>query len=301
MKRVIFSIYIDIEEKDLDEQPPFYRDTIPKTLRTKLKMKEYYPWLKQVQEKYAENNNIKYKLFENDARWISYKTHFNEKYPFITAYNIVNFYKIHLLYELAKEYDEILYLDFDVVPLSNENFFEHWKISKNGMAIKIEDEKARKQIMATSRRYNSAYVTGSNLNLSNRSPIAKHWNTRALLLYTYNKTKHEIFNTGIIGVSAEQLKKIDYFENFDEILEIMTDLKDDDMWPMWMRDVFGWDNETIWSYKIAMNNITYQCLDDNWHHAIYFRNTAPESSHLLHVINKDFEYAKEKYDERNSL
>ena len=297
MKRIIFSIYIDIDEKDLDEQPPFYKDTIPKTLRTKLKMKEYYPWLKQVQEKYAESNGIEYRLFKNDERWISYKAHFNEKYPFITAYNIVNFYKIHLLYELAKEYDEILYLDFDIVPLSNENFFEHWKISENGMAIKIENEESRKNIEEIG-KYTICPNSFNILVGSNRSPIAKYWNTRAMLLYSNNKTKHEIFNTGIIGVSAKQLKKIDYFGNFDEILETMTELIDDDMWPKWMRRAFGWDNETIWSYKIVINNITYQPLSMNWHHTIYWKNTAPKNTHLLHVINKDFEYAKEKYNER---
>ena len=29
-----------------------------------------------------------------------------------------------------KKYDEILYLDFDVVPMKNENFFEHWDLTK---------------------------------------------------------------------------------------------------------------------------------------------------------------------------
>ena len=162
------------------------------------------------------------------------------------------------------------------------------------MAIKIENEESRKS--AEEIRKYTIYPNLSNI--SNRSPIAKYWNTRAMLLYSNNKTKHEIFNTGIIGVSAKQLKKIDYFGNFDEILETMTELIDDDMWPKWMRRAFGWDNETIWSYKIVINNITYQPLSMNWHHTIYWKNTAPENTHLLHVINKDFEYAKEKYNER---
>ena len=53
-------------------------------------------------------------MFEYDADWIVYSEKLKEKL-YLTAYNIVNFYKIHLLYELSKNYDEILYLDFDVV------------------------------------------------------------------------------------------------------------------------------------------------------------------------------------------
>ena len=47
--------------------------------------------------------------------YILYSSKMKKENTFITSYNIVNFYKIHLLYELAKKYDEILYLDFDVI------------------------------------------------------------------------------------------------------------------------------------------------------------------------------------------
>ena len=63
-----------------------------------------------------------------------YKDKLQKDYPYLTTYNIVNFYKIHLLYKLAQEYDEVLYLDFDVVPMKSDNFFERWDLSK-GIAI----------------------------------------------------------------------------------------------------------------------------------------------------------------------
>ena len=46
------------------------------------------------------------------------------------TYEIVNFYKIYLLDKLAEEYDEILYLDFDAIPVTNDNFFEYWDLTK---------------------------------------------------------------------------------------------------------------------------------------------------------------------------
>ena len=55
-------------------------------------------------------------------------------FPFITTYNMVNEYKIHLLYELANKYDEVLYLDFDTIPMTNESFFDAYDL-KQGIAI----------------------------------------------------------------------------------------------------------------------------------------------------------------------
>ena len=137
MKRIIYSLYIDIDKAELDYQRPYAWDVdqMPKTERTKLLFQEYYSWLKERQIDYAKNINVEYCLYENDEQWYKYKKFFNETYPQITAYNVVNFYKIHLLYELAKEYDEILYLDFDVVPLNNDNFFDAWDLQNNGIAI----------------------------------------------------------------------------------------------------------------------------------------------------------------------
>ena len=46
-----------------------------------------------------------------------YKTfakNFLKDFPELTGYEVINFYKIHILCELADVYDEILYLDFDV-------------------------------------------------------------------------------------------------------------------------------------------------------------------------------------------
>ena len=54
---------------------------------------------------------------------MNYQQQMQSKYPYLTTYNVINFYKIHLLYELSKEYDEVLYLDFDVVPMKYDNFF----------------------------------------------------------------------------------------------------------------------------------------------------------------------------------
>ena len=127
MSRVVFSLYIDIpkDELDLFDSNIIKKGEVPTNHRTKDQFKIHYGDLIATKEIYANKIGADFKMFEYDADWIVYSEKLKEKYPYLTAYNIVNFYKIHLLYELSKNYDEILYLDFDVVPMKYDNFFEY--------------------------------------------------------------------------------------------------------------------------------------------------------------------------------
>ena len=139
MKRIIYSLYITIPKEELDWQPPYQGEKIPKTKVAHNAFLKHYDWLKQRHVQYAKSIGVKYKLYECDEEFNNFKSWFQTTYPQITTYNIVNFYKIHLLYELAKEYDEILYIDFDVVPVTKDNFFKVWDVTNKGMAIKNND------------------------------------------------------------------------------------------------------------------------------------------------------------------
>lgn len=241
---------------------------------------------------YAKNIKVDYILYEYDDKFIQYKKWFNKNYPNITAYNIVNFYKIHLMYELAKTYDEILYLDFDVVPLNNMNFFDHWNLHKNGVAIMTN----RKEIKKPREPHKV-----KNFIHSIRSPTAKYWNAYAMLNETNVIGDAAAYNTGIIGITKEQCKQLDYWGDFHGTLKLMDELKfnEDSMWPSHIRDFFGWDNETIWCYKMILNEVKKQELTEDWHHFMDKWNYIPSNTNLVHVINKNFEYVREWYEKNN--
>jgi hypothetical protein len=294
MSKIIYSLYIDIPEEELDYQPPYLGETEPKTFKTKRLLREYYEWIKTRHIEYANHCNIEYKLFEYDLTYTRYKEWFNQKYPMITSYNIVNFYKIHCLYELSKQYDEILYIDFDVIPLSNKIFFDHWDLSK-GMAILTN----RTQVDNSLLRIRKDSVSDTKHSI--RSPTAKYWNTKALLIESNMSGINEVYNTGIIGANYESLQKLDYWNNFDSIIKRMTDLKDDklSMYPSHIQRLFGYDNETIWSYKMKINNVNQQWLTPEWHHFMDKWNYIPANTNLVHVINKNFHYVKNWYEKNN--
>lgn len=289
IKRIIYSLYIDIPESELEDAPPHWNNTVPKNEYAKLQFKEYYLWLKTRQEEYAKQCGVDYILYQYDEQYKDYKKFLNENYPQITSYNIINFYKISLLNDLVKEYDEVVYLDFDVVPLSDKNVFDHHDFNKGihimmGTADSQEKANALREV---------AY--------SNRSPTAKYWNARAMCMYEDLPGDHEVFNTGIILANKDNVEKLAYYENFDEVISLMDEIREDTSFSDNMRKMFGYDNETIWAYKTIKNNVHCINLEKKWHHFMDKWNYIPRDTNLVHVINKDFGYVKRWIDEKTGV
>jgi len=294
MKRIIYSLYVDIPEKELDEQPPHHDSKISKTLHTKLEFQKHYAWLKERHESYAKSIGVDYILFEYDEEFKEYK---DSMPPEITAYNAVNFYKLKKLYDLSKEYDEILYLDFDVIPITTENFFEAWDLDK-GIVIMDGTAESQKQIGVDTE---DLKAQGKRQNQSNRSPVAKYWNTRAMLTEAeLADGTYTVFNTGIVGTSRKHLDELDYFGEFEKNLELMKDLQTNEMYPYYIRQLFGFDNETLWGFKMLGNNVAWQDMKESgWHHFIDKWNYIPKDTKLVHMIKKDFDYIKEHCEKNN--
>lgn len=285
MRRVIYSLYIDIPKEELDYQDPYYGDDIPKTERTKLEFQKYYGKLLACKQKYADDIGVPFLMYEYDDDFKFYKKWFNTYYPQITEYNIVNFYKLQIMHELCRHYDEVLYLDFDVVPVTKENFFEEHDLSK-GIAIKDNNNLAKK----TLRELRNRPVE------SIRSPTAKYWNCLALLESNGYDTDNDVFNTGIVGISAQHMKQMAYFDNLEHMIKQMDNLKNDEMYPDEIREMFGWDNETIWSYLVKTRELPVQWLHWQWHLFYDRYKIVPKRSRFVHVINKKFSEVFDYYE-----
>lgn len=285
MSRIIFSLYIDIPKEDLDYQEPYDGDNIPKTERTRLEFQKYYGQLLACKQKYANDIGVKFLMYEYDDDFKLYKKWWNTHYPQITEYNIVNFYKIQIIKELCRHYDEVLYLDFDVVPMSSDNFFDAHDLSK-GIAIYHNNAQARKTLQE---------LRGDHIE-SVRSPTAKYWNCFAMLEKNGYDTDNDVFNTGIVGISSNHMKQLDYFSDIHNIMPLMDDLRKDELYPDYIREMFGWDNETIFSYKVQTNNVPIQWLNWQWHLFFDKYKHVPSKSKFVHVINKKFQKVFDYYE-----
>ena len=279
MKRIIYSFYIDIpkDELDLFDNHILKEGQAPINYRTKNAFRENYQKLISCKEWYAREIGVPFKLFEYDTDFMLYKDKLQKDYPYLTTYNVVNFYKIHLLYKLAQEYDEILYLDFDVVPMKYNNFFKHWDLSK-GIAVLNNNDRR------------TLIENVSDTSQTIRSPSSKYFNAQAMLFEKGLSSENDVINTGIIGASAKHLKDLKYFDDFDNDLKLMCDLKDGSgIFPEKVLQYFGWDNETLFAVKLKEHKVPVQWLDDKWHYFFADQGFIPEETILCHAICKNFD------------
>ena len=285
MKRVIFSLYVDVPEKEHYGPSKFKHDTIDKALQTRNAFKEHYNKLVQTKQKYSDTIGVPFKLYEYDEQFKAFEKNLLKNFPYFTGYEIINFYKIHLLYELAKDYDEILYLDFDAIPVTNESFFNNWDLSK-GICVYNNNAMINKNNRAIDKMTHGI-----------RSPSAKYFNCYAMLLYKGLNPKNDVINTGIIGARKEDIIKLDFFGGFKDVIDLMTKLRSDNsgLYPQNILDMFRYDNETIFSYKKEVNKINIQWLDNKWHYFLDTQKFIPEDVKIVHAISKDFDLVWRRY------
>ncbi len=274
MQRIIYSVYVDVPAEEHYGKSKQIYDTVEKADITVNAFKENYTKLVESKKKYADSIGVSFKMYEYDKQYQTFEKNLLKDFPELTGYEVINFYKIHLLYELAKNYDEILYLDFDAVPLTNESFFEHWDLSKgicvyNNNTHVIKDRKVSQGI---------------------RSPSAKYFNCQAMLIEKGLDPKNDVINTGIVGARKEDILKLDFFGGFKDIIDLMTKLRNDtSLYPQNIVDMFRYDNETIFSYKVKTNNINVQWLDDKWHYFFDKQHFIPDETKIVHCVCKDFD------------
>jgi hypothetical protein len=288
MKKVVFSIFIDIPEERLDN-PGWYENgeqiVTNKSYNTKMALLNNAPALKAKQEAYAIAVGADYKLFEYDDR---YQTFFNlvaNNFPEISEYDIVNFYKHRVMRDLADNYDLVCYLDFDVVPNTTEDIFDNHK---------VEDHFA---VAHTNRAASHGkFMDANSYSYCIRNPASKYWNTHALLMEEGYDPQNDVFNTGIMAASSNIIKKLDYFGDFNTMIDKMTTVKHEEfsLYHPNIQRVFNYDNETVFSYLIKTRDIKIDYITPAWHFVVdETRKTVDmldPNAHMYHFINKKMEW-----------
>lgn len=288
MKKIVYSVFVDISEDKLDNPGWFENDVQVKTdksLQTKAALLNNYDKIIISQKSYADSIGADYYLYELDKEYQDFTEMFEKDYPEVSYYDIVNFYKHWTMRKLADEYDVICYLDFDVIPNTNDSIFDAHDIH-NRFGCAESNQLARWGKTVSPKDYNTCI----------RNPATKYWNAHAMLLEGGFEPDNDVFNTGIMVASAEVIKKLGYFDYFNENLNIMTQLKteEDSMYPYNIQRVFGYDNETLFSYLIHSKNIPIQYLNGDWHYTVdekkYNKNMCDPKAKMYHCINKKMEW-----------
>jgi len=305
MKRLIYSTYINIPRDDIELQHKDDDWILEKTKETTDTMLEYKDWLIYTQKKYADYIGVDYQFTGYGEHYENFKKTFFSNKPWISTYDIINFYKLWLMYEYKDSYDEILYIDFDVVPITKLNVFDELDF-KSGVLCRVNHERDPRQYLENLEpgffiEMRKKYERSGRTN-SIRSPRAKWWNARALLIDEGFSGDNDVYNTGIVGASSQQIDKLAYFDDFENTLQLMKGLVTEvnGGWPPYIQSLFGYDNETLFSYKMQLNEVKLNDLTREWHFILNERFPyVVKDTKFIHVVNKRLDYVKEWYEKNN--
>lgn len=282
--RIIFSIHVDIPEDKLDKPAGYIRETgekkkSDKSLKVKNQFLLYKDKLVESHISYAERIECDYVLHEYDEQYEEFCEMFRVDYPQISEYDIINFYKHWLMKYYSTQYDDICYLDFDVVPNTEEDIFDNHDPTK--FACAHQNKYATWGKIIKPEEYNTCI----------RNPATKYWNAHAMLLEEGYEPDTDVFNTAIMVASKEQIEKLDYFGNFNGVLDLMSELKEDSIYPFQIQRVFGYDNETVFAFKRVVNKVEIDYIDELWHNRLDKISimTIDPNAKMYHVIHKRFD------------
>lgn len=288
MKKVVYSIFVNIPENKLDN-PGWFENGVQvktaKSFETKLALLNNYNKIVDRHKKYAKSIGADYYLYEGDKEYTDFVATFEKNYPKVSHYDIVNFYKHWTMLNVAAVYDAVCYLDFDVIPNTTDNIFEAHDI-QNKFGCAHSNALADWGKRVAPKDYNTCI----------RNPATKYWNAYAMLLEEGYKPDNNVFNTGIMISSSEVIKKLGYFQNFRENLNLMTRLKteEDSMYPYNIQRVFGYDNETLFSYLVHSKEIPIEYLNGAWHYIVDEKKKdvkmCDPAAKMYHCINKKMEW-----------
>lgn len=262
MKRIVFSQYYD-------KVDPFRNSSND---HKSLQFKKYYSRIYQAQKNYASKCNADYVLHT----------------PEINYYPDLQFQKIYQMEQYADQYDQILYLDFDVVPTeSASNIFNVYNQDKIYMHPLKRDLVPRE--IELMREYGG---------FDNQSVFCKTAAKKAMLLLEDINGNNLLYNTGVTLAGKETIKRLEYSKHKPVLDQLLDEAKDDCIYPEEITKNFFYNNEVYISFLVEKLNIDHVDLPLSWNYILDgYQKQVSNVAHLVHHVNKEFWRQLSKYGE----
>ena len=293
MKRIIFSIYTEISDSNLEDNNAYHGDNIPKSVRTKTQFQLHFDKLKECKEQYAKLCGAEFKIFSDNSEFKSkFGHHFDN---FKKDYDIMNFYKLYLFEQLANDYDEIVYLDFDVVPNTTKSPFEEWDMNKINVRAIDCNKKNIWNTGALNDHFRAARPFDDIVkDFDKHNMYCKMMAKRSMLMTQNIKGDEMLSNTGILGGNSNVIRQLKMFDDFAFKVNTLEQAKEEQMFGPTLTDKFFLNNEILFSFNLEYNNIPWNNLSEDWHFMMLSGNMSPNKDNLndaklIHVIDKKFE------------
>ena len=281
MKKVIFSMYLDLPNDTLIEDAPLEGDTISKKIKGANNFRIHKNRLIAAHKEYAKKINCDYVLYDSMDDYINFeKTILNlipDGLPW-DRFDLMNFFKLSLLNQLAETYDEIVYIDLDLIPNTEESIFDILDLQNNKFVSFNYDK-----FIGENETWKTLKEKYKDQNIYTH-PVIKREGTNRILNLPDNK---DIYYTFIIGITKEQTQKlnINMMNDLPFLFGELKKLHEEDSW-------FAVDNETYLIYKILKENIKIHHVPyESNIHFVWSKKDITQTIKdfkFIHVVSKDF-------------
>lgn len=226
---------------------------------------------------YAESQGAEYRFFTN----------IHPDAPGDTKYARINFSKYFYYNDLLKEDPQVLYMDFDIIPIKHDPF------PFKDISIYPMRKCSRLDVLETFVKVNP----GTDDYITKNHPWSSH--IKLALLDILNGVDQNdpltLYNTGIFTMTRDCFDKLDMLNIDQEIKDIEN--PQNDWWEDWdsiISENVSLNNEVILSHKIYKNNVPVNEVSSeynflyNWRDSFNTNQCPIERAKFLHFILKDF-------------
>lgn len=213
----------------------------------------------------------------------SYAMQCNADYELLTSietdYDELQFNKLIKLEELSDSYDEIVYIDFDVVPQNDKSIFDSFDLNNicaysipspvpfDELRFRMQDDNWHKMDMYT-------------------KTCAKN----AMLLLDDINGSDNCINTGVVAANKKSIEVLRFSENLIHCKNKLDLAIADNLYPKEIHNRWIYNNEVFVSYLIERYNIPYVDIGIQWNFILDHISPQPSAAaYLIHHVNKEFE------------
>lgn len=194
-------------------------------------------------------------------------------------YDKLQFDKIIQMEKLAEYYDEILYLDFDVIPKTDVSFFQNFNLDNlcvYSLPVDFPNKQFRYRMIDDNWHKMDMYV----------KTCAKN----AMLLLDDISGLDECMNTGVVGANKKSLENLMFSERLDSCIAKLEESKLDNLYPENISKVWQNNNEVFISYIVEKFKVPYINIGLQWNFILdHVTRNISAGAHMLHCVNKEFE------------
>ena len=253
MKRIIFSQYND----------NINQNTISTNQYKLSQFQKYSAQLEQAQREYADRCGAEYVLHKLD----------------ITDYDTLQFEKILQLERYAEEYDQVLYLDFDVVPNKRaENIFEVFGDTLAMYPLFRDQHKHELKWNIEHDAYDKQNV------------YCKTCAKNSMLILDDGEISPKLYNTGVTYGSSDAIKNLKFGQQLSDMKLLLDESIEDSIYPDNITKNFFYNNEVFVTYLVERDNLPCTDMNIHWNFILDgFQKEPTGMAHFTHHVNKEFE------------